>query len=221
MKMSSHCCVARFTLIELLVVIAIIAILAAMLLPALSAARARARETSCVNNLKQMGLSITMYTGDNNDYVPHLAKSAGGDIYDNYSYSGLHLLYTLEYLKNATTYYCPSDSNSPVPDTIDNNRFNEAKSAQISYYYNMFRIAACKFGWNDAILSSKLNDSWPIVHDHSGGYKSNMVIDSYIKNAANHPDRGGSVLYGDMHVVFVPVNEWGGADWVVNLNLID
>lgn len=69
MKTRSQAC-RGFTLIELLVVIAIIAILAAMLLPALAAAKAKAQQMKCLGNLKQLGLAAAMYTNDSDDKLP-------------------------------------------------------------------------------------------------------------------------------------------------------
>lgn len=92
-----------FTLIELLVVIAIIAILAAMLLPALSKAREKAREAVCMNNLKQLGLAHRMYMEDHG-YIMSVYTGPGSSWKNGWKY--MFLKYTNN---NYEVFYCPTD----------------------------------------------------------------------------------------------------------------
>ena len=101
-----------FTLIELLVVIAIIAILAAILFPVFARARENARRSSCLSNMKQIGLGILQYTQDYDEKYPSRYYGAGGGDAVEYN-SWRRVIYP--YVKSAQLFSCPSNPNNAIP----------------------------------------------------------------------------------------------------------
>ena len=156
-------CVAAksaFTLIELLVVIAIIAIRAAMLMPALQQARERGRTSSCINNMKQIGLAIQMYQRDNSDWSMPFELIAKSTTW------GTGLI-KLKYISH-TSLNCPTYSGESERQTLI---LNSAKEWTVSAY--------SPYGYNYRWLGGGQNQPLPKATSFKYPSKLLMITSSY------------------------------------------
>lgn len=202
-----------FTLIELLVVIAIIAILAALMFPVFARAKAAAKQSTCLSNLRQIGDAITLYMGDYDDIFPHAVDASDKftpQIWDAFPdfkaqipYMPLMNEILQPYLKNKGVFHCPSDTGTEVLDDHFPQVFKTAPSMFATYgssYFFRTEIAFKAYTQTNFQLPAQVNvlfdgaGHWHVperaIRETDDGATAFELLQKYRYNC----------LYGDMHV---------------------
>lgn len=215
-----------FTLIELLVVIAIIAILAAILFPVFARAREKARMTTCLSNLKQMGLATMQYTQDYDEKYPAVLMDEG--VHDvataHWTYSVVSALDP--YSKGRGIWACPSTSSEPIMVNNAPPSMNNVPWA-IHYIANTqimnFATGLTSDQW-DTIPVAKVDDpattimifDWPgtgfsdsmyFSSEQDPLYKRNQLLAAGLPDPLKHHNDGSLILYTDGHAKWKPTSE--------------
>jgi len=202
-----------FTLIELLVVIAIIAILAAILFPVFARAKAAAKQTQCLSNLKQIGSAIGLYMADYDDLFPHAVDAVDKfrpEIWNHEPQFQAQIPYMplmnevlQPYIKNREVFRCPSDSGSQVKDDTPNIPFVSAPSMYATYessYFFRTEIAFRAYSQTAFQLPADVN----VLFDGAGHWHSTqpaMREDDLINGTYFDKLRSFryTTLFGDFH----------------------